>query len=72
MPAQIELYDDELRELRLLLERELTAGRVELRHTDTHAFRQYVRERLDRIELMLRKVDAALPVDAAAEAPTLG
>lgn len=70
MPATIELFDDELRELRVLLERELTSGRIELHRTDAFAYKQYVRERLDRIESLLRKVESvsAEPVSGAGAA----
>ena len=62
MATEIQFSDDELIQLHLLLSRELESGRVELHHTAGRPYREYIKQRMQLQEALLKKLDDALPM----------
>jgi hypothetical protein len=55
----LSLTEDEARELKLALDVRLHSLRVELTFTDLHDYRAFLRARLDRLETIAARLDAA-------------
>jgi hypothetical protein len=55
----LSLTPDEARELKLALDVRLHSLRVELTFTDLHDYRIFVRNRLDRLEAIAARLEAA-------------
>ena len=60
MALEIQFSDDELTQLHLLLSRDLESSRVELHHTAARAYRDYVKQRIEKEEALLKRLDEAL------------
>jgi hypothetical protein len=65
----LSLTDDEARELRLALDVRLHSLRVELTFTDLHDYRAFLRGRLDRLETIAARLDAATAMAGDARSP---
>lgn len=59
MSHTIQLSDAQLRELDMLLQRELRESRDELRHTWDGEYKKQVRRHIEVIEQMIRDVEAS-------------
>jgi hypothetical protein len=55
----LSLTDEEARELKLALDVRLHSLRVELTFTDLHEYRTFVRSRLDHLEAIAARLEAA-------------
>jgi hypothetical protein len=53
MKKELELMEDEFLELDLLIRQALDSARVELHHTVTFAYKDRVKERIERLERIL-------------------
>lgn len=62
MPTVIPFSDAELTQLQLILSQELESSRVELHHTAGRPYREYIKQRIEQEEAMLKKLDDALPM----------
>lgn len=61
MANRPEFTDDELALLHLLLTQDLESSRAELHHTAGLPYREYIKQRMERGQALLRKMDAVLP-----------
>ncbi|MGE5610907.1 MAG: hypothetical protein ACM359_16775 [Bacillota bacterium] len=61
MPTQPQFTDDELALLHLLLVRDLESSRAELHHTAGLPYREYIKQRMEQGQALLKKMDSALP-----------
>lgn len=68
MPS-LSLTDEEARELKLALDVRLHSLRVELTFTDLHDYRAFLRGRLDRLEAIAARLDAAEAMAGDARSP---
>ena len=59
----LSLTPEEARELKLALDVRLHSLRVELTFTDTHEYRVFLRDRLDRLEAIAARLDAETGAD---------
>jgi hypothetical protein len=57
-----EFTDDELAMLHLLLSRDLESSRIELHHTASLPYRDYIKRRMEQGQSLLKKMDSALPM----------
>ena len=65
----LSLTDEEARELKLALDVRLHSLRVELTFTDMHDYRAFLRGRLDRLEAIAARLDAAEAMAGDARSP---
>jgi hypothetical protein len=65
----LSLTDEEARELKLALDVRLHSLRVELTFTDLHDYRAFLRGRLDRLEAIAARLDAAEAMAGDARSP---
>jgi len=61
---QVELSDEEARELCLALDRRLKQMLDELVHTDDNAYRHDLHESLERLEKIAEKIGYSIPAEA--------
>lgn len=61
MSTALAFTPDELAYLHLLVSRETESSRVELHHTSGAPYRDYIKQRVERGEALLKKMDVAIP-----------
>ena len=62
MPNEIRFSEKERTQLHLLLSQDLESSRVELHHTAGQPYREYVKQRMQQTQALLKKLDQSLPV----------
>lgn len=68
MRTEPQFTDDELALLHLLLVRDLESSRAELHHTAGLPYREYIKQRMEQRQALLKKMDDALPMLQTASA----
>lgn len=68
MSDKLEFTNDELALLHLLLSQDLESSRVELHHTAGLPYREYIKRRMEQGQVLLEKMDVALPTLQTANA----
>ena len=61
MSATLQFTDDELAQIHLLVSQDTESSRVELHHTSATPYREYVKQRVERGDALLKKMNNALP-----------
>ena len=61
MATEMKFSEDELAQVHLLVAQELESSRVELRHTLEPSYQDYIKQRIEQLRTMLKKMDDAYP-----------
>lgn len=61
MTPQIEFTNEELSLIHLLISQDTESSRVELHHTSGLPYRDFIKQRVDRGNALLKKMDEAIP-----------